>query len=310
MCTIKKGNIRFLFVMKRLLLLTIPVLLGGLPHQGQAQTGLAISELLYQPKSGEAEYVELYNNSSSDVDLSGFHIVRVLHDTLATHYPLPQFTLGAHQYAVLTGDGASVMANYRVEHPARLIECHLPPYPNSGGSVVLCTADGVVVERFDYSPSMHSRLLRDKAGVSLERRSFERGADEVSNWYSASSTSGYGTPTAPNSQSSEWLVEENSFSFSSPTLSPDGDNYQDELEIDYRLEASDLAARAEVYDSRGQMVRRLLNGEILGTAGTLRWDGKDQAGGLLPMGQYLVMITLYNTAGTRQTLRRTVAVVR
>ena len=105
-------------------------------------------------------------------------------------------------------------------------------------------------------------------------------------------------------------MEENSFTFSSPTLSPDSDNYQDELEIDYRLEASDLAARAEVYDSRGQMVRRLLNGDILGTTGTLRWDGKDQSGGLLPMGQYLVMITLYNTAGTRQTLRRTVAVVR
>ena len=270
---------------------------------------LLISELLFQPLSGEAEYVELYNNGSTPVELSDFHIVRWIGDSLGRHYPLPQYTLQPRDYVVLTKDAASVTANYDVKHPAKLLECNLPTYPNSGGSVILMTADSHLVDRFDYLPSMHSRLLRNKAGVSLERRSFDRPTNEASNWFSASSTCGYGTPGYSNSQSTEWLVEENDFEFSSELVSPDGDGYQDELEITYRLDDGSLAARAEVYSARGVMVRRLLNNALLGTHGTLVWDGRGENGATLPEGQYIILITLYDTTGTQQTLRRTVAVV-
>lgn len=275
-----------------------------------AQGGLLISELLFQPASGEAEYVELYNPTATAVQLDGYHIVRVLHDTLATHYALPPHSVAPHEYVVLTTDAASVGACFHVEYPQRVVECRLPTYPNSGGSVVLCTADSQLVERFDYSPAMHSRLLRDKAGVSLERRSFDRPANEAVNWFSAASTAGHGTPTATNSQSSEWLVEETRFDFSAATVSPDGDGYQDELVVSYQLDSPDLSARAEVYDARGNMVRRLLNGDLLGTGGSLHWDGRAEDGSELPMGQYLLQITLYDLGGTQQTVRRAVAVVR
>ena len=132
------------------------------------QYGLTISELLYQPLSGEAEYVELYNRGDAAVELSGFHIVRWVGDSLGKHYALPTHTVGPHDYVVLTKDAASVAANYNARYMAKVVECQLPTYPNDGGSVILSTADSVVVDRFDYQPAMHSRLLRDKAGVSLE----------------------------------------------------------------------------------------------------------------------------------------------
>ena len=276
---------------------------------GMAQRGLLLSELLYQPASGVAEYVELYNASDSAVELGGYHMVRVLHDSLAAHYALPSRVVAPHAYVVLTKDAASVAAAYTVRNPSALVECNLPPYPNDGGSVVLSRADSVVVERLDYSPAMHSRLLRDRAGVSLERRSFDRPAGEAANWFSAASTAGYGTPGYANSQSSERLVEEASFTLSATLLSPDGDGYGDELEIDYSLASGDLAARAEVYDARGNMVRRLLDGALLGTSGTIVWDGRVHDGTVAPRGQYLIMITIYGLGGTQQVLRRTVAVL-
>lgn len=276
---------------------------------GMAQRGLLLSELLYQPASGVAEYVELYNASDSAVELGGYHIVRVLHDSLATHYALPSRVVAPHAYVVLTKDAASVVAAYTVRNPSALVECNLPPYPNDGGSVVLSRADSVVVERLDYSPAMHSRLLRDRAGVSLERRSFDRPAGEAANWFSAASTAGYGTPGYANSQSSERLVEEASFALSATLLSPDGDGYGDELEIAYSLASGDLAARVEVYDARGNMVRRLLDGALLGTSGTIVWDGRVHDGTVAPRGQYLIMITIYDLGGTQQVLRRTVAVL-
>lgn len=274
-----------------------------------AQRGLMLSELLYQPTSGVAEYVELYNASDSAVDLSGYHIIRVLHDSLTTHYALPSHIVASHTYVVLTKDAGSVANAYTVRNLSTLVECNLPPYPNDGGSVVLSRADSVVVERLDYSPDMHSRLLRNRAGVSLERRRFDRPADEATNWFSAASTAGYGTPGYANSQSSERLVEEAAFTLSSTLLSPDGDGYEDALEIAYSLASYDLAARAEVYDARGNMVQRLLDGALLGTSGTIAWDCRVHDGTMAPRGQYLIMITVYDLSGTQQMLRRTVAVL-
>ena len=222
---------------------------------------------------------------------------------------LPLYTVAPHNYVALSKNIASVSANYTVLYTTHLVECDLPTYPNSGGSVILTTADSVIVDRLDYTPSMHSRLLRNKAGVSLERRSFERPTNEVSNWFSASSTSGYGTPGYANSQSSEWLAEETAFVFSSTLVSPDGDGYQDELEITYLLDDGSLVARAEIYDAHGLMVRRLLNNVLLGTHGTLLWDGRGENGVSLPDGQYVIVITLYDTDGTRQMLRRNAALV-
>ena len=293
--------------MKKMSILTL-MLLQLVVASGQ--TGLMVSELMYQPRSGEAEYVELYNGMDAAVQLGDYEVVRWLNDTLGQHYQLPAHVVGPHEYVVLTRDAGSVMSAYVVKYASRIVECTLPPYPNAGGSVIICrAADGVIVDRFDYLPSMHSRLLRNKAGVSLERRSFERPCNEAGNWFSAASTAGYGTPTLPNSQSMEYVAEEASFAFSSKLLSPDDDGYQDELTIEYTLEDGDVYASIDIYDAAGRPVCRLLNNALLGTHGTIVWNGMGEGGSALRQGRYALIIKLYNLQGTRQTLRRTVAII-
>ncbi len=283
--------------------------LCGLQASVCAQGTLCVSELLFQPRSGEAEYLELYNAGSAAVELSDFVIVRWVGDTLGARYALPQYTVAPHDYVVLTKDAASVAANFRVKFASKMLECSLPTYPNDGGSVVLALADGVVVEKFDYAPSMHGRLLRNKAGVALERRRFDVDCNAEGNWFSASSTSGYGTPTCENSQSQEWLVEETAFGFSSSLVSPDGDGYQDELVIDYQLENNDVYGQIAIYDARGNRVCRLLNDGLLGTHGEIVWDGTGDGGERLPSGRYVIYIDLYDLHGSKQVVKRTISVV-
>ncbi len=271
------------------------------------QGALCISELLYQPRSGEAEYVELYNNGGSPVNLADYHIVRWLNGAPNTHYPLPAVTLAPHGYVAITKDVASVAANYHVESVMSLVECNLPAYPNSGGTVLLARAvDSATVDRFYYTPDMHGPLLHGEAGVSLERRSFDRPANEPSNWFSASSTSGYGTPGYANSQSTEMLVLEAGFSLSSSTVSPDGDDYQDFLRVDYALDRGDLMADAAVFDASGLRVAQPLNAALLGTHGTFEWHPAAD----FPRGRYVLSITVYDLHGTRQNIRRTVSIIR
>lgn len=288
---------------------TLLALLMASAGGARGQSGLLLSEVLYQPRSGEAEYIELYNPTATPVDLAEYTIVRWQGDSLGTHYPLPSRQVAAHDYVVLTKDALSVTTNYAGTQASKVVECSLPPYPNEGGAVVVATADGTATERLDYSPAMHSRLLRNKAGVSLERRSFERPCNEAGNWFSAASTSGYGTPTQPNSQSTEYVAEEAGFAFSSELLSPDGDGYQDELTIEYALDDGDVYASIDVHDAAGHPVRKLLDNALLGTHGALRWNGRGEGDAPLRQGRYMMTIKLYNSQGTRQTLRRTVAIV-
>ncbi len=270
-----------------------------------AQNGLKISELLYQPRSGGAEYVELYNDTDTPLDLSAYHVVRVLNDTLAKHYPLPSYLLPPHAYVALTKDLAAVVADYAVPSVGSLVECNLPTYPNTGGAVALTLADSTLVERFDYTPSMHSPMLHSAAGVALERRRFDVAVGEAGNWFSASSVCGYGTPGYANSQSAEWLVPETAFELSSDIVSPDGDGYQDVLEMSYRMERGDLMANIDIYDAAGVRVASLLDAALLGAYGTVVWDAHGVA-----RGRYLLLVTVYDRGGTHQTVRRTVAVVR
>ena len=285
--------------MKRPLALAALLLIGVAMH---GQSALLISELLYQPHSGEAEYVELYNNGDTAIVLSDYHIVRWLNGEPTTHYPLPDHTLQPHAYVALSKDPASVAAIYG--HTP--LQCNLPTYPNSGGTVLLTLADSTEADRLDYSPSMHSPLLRNKAGVALERRSFDRPTNEPSNWFSASSLCGYGTPGYANSQSTEVLAEESGFTLSGTIVSPDGDGYQDMLQVDYTLERGDLMADAAVYDATGHRVAQLLRSALLGTNGSFQW----QPDAALPQGRYIVAVALYDIHGTRQTIRRTVALLR
>lgn len=274
-----------------------------------AQGTLCVSELLFQPHSGEAEYVELYNPTATAIELSDYHIVRWVGDSLGKHYSLPSHTVAPHDYVVLTKDAASVRENYNVKYASKLLECNLPTYPNDGGSVVLVRADSTVVEKFDYLPSMHSRLLRIKAGVALERRIMVRSCNDVDNWFSASSTAGYGTPGYENSQSQEYLVEETSFSFSSPLVSPDGDGYQDEITIDYLMEDNEIYADIILFDARGNRIRRLLNNALLGTHGTVVWDGRGEDGQTISKGRYVLYINLHDLHGTQQVIKKALSVV-
>jgi len=103
------------------------------------------------------------------------------------------------------------------------------------------------------------------------------------------------------------LAEESSFVFSSSVVSPDGDGYQDLLEIDYEVEDGELMGRVEVFDAQGVRVRTLIDGFLLGTHGTIVWDGLADGDRVLPQGHYVVQIVLYGLDGTQQVVRRAVA---
>ena len=273
---------------------------------------ILVSEILFNPLPGGADYVELYNNTDNAVELSVLRLAKMVGDSVAKLYKIgDEGSVAPHDYVVVTTDAAYVTANYTVRYASRLKEVtSMPAYNDASGSVAVYTHDTVLLDRFDYDESMHSRLLRDREGVALERRSFHTGAEVRSNWYSASSTSGYGTPTYANSQSAEFLFVGEDFAVEHTLFSPDGDGYNDLLDITYDLRSCDLAANITVFDAHGRRIRQLLRGGMLGCRGVITWDGSDDAGVQCGRGSYVVVVEAYNEKGAKQSWRHTVSLVR
>ena len=62
-----------------------------------------------------------------------------------------------------------------------------------------------------------------------------------------------------------------------------------------------------VFDLSGRVVRRLISGEVVrgifgGSTGSLRWNGRDEHGSLVPTGLYIYRIALETDSGEEERL--------
>lgn len=294
------------------LLICLLVLVPSSTLAQLAKGDILVNEVMFNPLPGGADYVELYNHTDKNIPLGDLRLARMDGDSVARLYKIADSGFLAPKGLIaITTDEAYVRDNYSVPHPDRLVQVtSMPAYNDASGCVAVASVDTVILDRFDYTEKMHSRLLRDVEGVALERRSTEAPTDNPSNWYSAASTAGFGTPTHTNSQSHEFLFLDDDFMAEPTVFSPDGDGYNDLLNLTYDLGQCDLSANITVMDRHGRVARNLARGAILGCHGTLTWDGADDNGALCPRGNYVIVVESYNENGAKQSWRRTIVLVR
>ena len=191
------------------------------------------------------------------------------------------------------------MDNYPEAIASQLVEVtDLPSYNNGEGVVVLIDAQGKVIDSVYYKENYHSPLLRDYDGKSLERIDPYGGSLDPSNWQTAGQNVGYGTPGKQNSQFIETGKASSGLVIGTSIFSPDGDGYQDVLNIEYAFQESGLYANLWILDRRGQLVRRLANNELLSLEGNYFWNGLDDEGHKMGLGLYVIYLEVFDSQGS------------
>lgn len=257
---------------------------------------ILINEILFNPPPNGADYVELYNRTDYDFPLSDFYLVVWKNEEMGKAHRLADsgyFRSGS--LIAVTTDTAWVRRHYPASHPERLVQMKsMPAYNDASGTVMLCDRNGLVFDRLDYTASMHSELMQNVEGVALERRSLSAATQLDANWTSASFSSGYGTPTAPNSQRQDLFFVQNEFVCEPSIFSPDGDGYCDELVLTYSMSEADMCATISIFDNQGHRIRQLVNNGLLGTSGMITWNGLDDKGLRCHRGAYILVVEVYN----------------
>jgi hypothetical protein len=269
-----------------------------------------LSEILFNPRPWCPDFIEVFNGGNQTFDLADLRLANrdpesggiVSADRVITGHRL--FYPG--DYLVLTSDPEELRSFYTVYDPACLVK--VPSMPQMGdveGSVLVLDAYLEVMDEMNYDRGMHHPLLASDEGVSLERISFDIGAENRFNWHSASSTEGWGTPGRENSQSGEAIAESEGFEVGPEVFTPDMDGVDDVLLIRYRFGSPGLRARILVVDPRGRLVRVIAPGELLGTEGFYTWDGTDREGRRARTGLYLVLAEVNGPAKETRRYRKT-----
>ena len=263
-----------------------------------AQPGeIYINEILFNPLSGGSRFLEVINNSDKFINLNSLVIARLssMHEDLyATDL---EEVLGPGEIAAFSPDPQDILSQYTVPNPDKLFKSTLPSWDDKSDNVSILVA-GIVIDSFTYSSEWHHPVIADQNGVSLERVSLDVSSTVADNWHSASSLSGYATPTGENSQTLNSNVNpETPYTITNRNFSPNDDGYKDYLALEFEAGSGDDIASMWVYDKEGREIQQLLSNELIGTSGLVTWDGRNEDGVVSEMGIYILFIRLWKADG-------------
>jgi hypothetical protein len=285
----------------------------GLPVDA-AVMEMVINEILFNPKSGASDYVEFYNRSNKIFDANKLYIAN-RNSSGAINSPklisiIPYYIFPG-DYLVVTEDAVNLPLNYMVQNPdAVFVVSSMPSFPDDKGDVILLNLQGAVVDEVKYLDDWQFALIANPDGVSLERIDPDGTSQEATNWHSAASTAGYGTPTYKNSQYKLLQSINASVEVTPKVFSPDNDGRDDIATIQYKTTEPGYIANITIYDANGRPVRNLVKNATLGLQGYWVWDGLDDKKLKLPIGTYILFTEIFNLSGKKEILKNVVVLAR
>lgn len=290
----------------------------GLAEKPEVQD-IILNEVLFNPQTGGARYLEFYNRSQKIFDWSQFFLASNSDSSSSVVQILQDRLFLPGEYHVFSNDAPFVREYYGNIIKKNVLQNLLPSLDDIADSIKVYWAGNgqtITVDSFFYYRGLHNGLLStsEQEGVSIERIRLEGPTQSAANWTSAATTitGAPGSPTLPNSQLLGAVTPSGDLiHIPVARLSPDGDGREDFLEIQYQLPKEGYAASLHIFDSDGNPVKTLVRQNLVGTAGTVRWDGDTNAGTSVKArpGIHILYFEVFSPDGTVKREKKAVVVL-
>ncbi len=268
---------------------------------------VVINEILFNPRPGGVDFVEVANRSEKYLNIGDWKIGRLVDGECTDLKAISSrpYSLKPDSIVAFTPNPS----NIRNEYPGAgmLWEATLPSYNDNSGAVCITDPDGTIIDSFSYHAQMHSPFIRDKEGVSLERLSTEVASDDPENWKSAASVAGFATPGLPNSNrivlnrgDSRIRVE--------PEVFIPVNGAPNFAAIHYAFDNPNQMANIRIYGSSGRQIKTLAQNALVGSNGFLRWEGDCDDGSRARVGSYLIRFELFDQSGLNEVVLKRVVI--
>lgn len=286
----------------------VSLVLASAPKPGEVH----LTEVLFDPISGDPKFVEIHNSSSNYVILKSWALGNL--DDLGQVSQIRIFgsegtILAPGKYLAISTDSEKLKARYPKSREGGFLQVSsLPSYPISGGTVVLLRNEKEVVEKFTYASKYHHPLIQNTKGVSLERISISNSVLDLANWQSASGNEDFATPGRRNSQFLEGGTLDGNLKIEPRVFDPEGSQGPAFTTVSYELEQAGWVGTMRVYSVTGLLVNTLCQNQVLGTKGIFTWNGLDEKGARVRPGYYVLLAELFDLEGRVRVVRKTIVV--
>jgi hypothetical protein len=277
---------------------------------GQVPGAVVINEIMYQPLSGESEYIEL---AAVDIPLEI--------DTWALQLGLrddgnPQKSIalkgagGARLKYIVVASDSSILARFgRLSDPSGearvLVSGSALGLSNSGETIRLVDPSGGTVDSVSYRPDWHAPAFTDVSGRSLEKIHPRLNGAARKSWSTSVAPEG-GTPGMQNSIVAPVGRYGLALHAAPNPFSPDGDGQEDHTVVSYRLAADAGYTTIRIFDVSGRLIRTLMERERGGYEGETVWDGRDDLSRRVRMGMYILHLEAFDGSGVMVATARAV----
>lgn len=251
---------------------------------------LMINEVLAQPRSGECDFIEVWNGTPESVDLADW----MIETSRGVQYRcVPPFVIPAGGFGALCADVSSPSMQ-NVDHRARTSPTL--SITQERDLVVLCTPEGLRVDSMWYDREYHHPRVATHEGVSLEKRSVQMRSEHTAAWTSCAALE-RSTPGRANSVAQE--VDTHAALEAHPkVLSTNRTHVVSTAQISWVLPFAQARARIDVLDEAGSIRQTLCNSWFIAAQGSIAWDGRDAMGRAVEPGPYIVSILAVDADST------------
>ena len=279
-----------------------------LPNQNISKNAIVINEILFDPDTDNSEFVEFQNISNDSINIGGWRI----EDEKGNFFKLSEtgFVVSPNEFFILAADSI-IMKKYPdlLSYPNISItnESSLG-FTNTGELMQLKNIFGNNIDSIYYSDKWHNKNIVNTNNRSIERINPNIDGNLSGNW-STSVAIGGATPGKQNSIFTTNTNASSNISVSPNPFSPDNDGFEDFTIINYNLSQVISQTRIKIFDSKGRLVRTLLNNQASGQTGSIVFNGLDDEGNPLRIGIYIVYLEAMNDASSVVDKLKTVVVV-
>ena len=274
---------------------------------------IVINEILFNPNSNGVDYIEIYNRSQKIIDAKQLYIAnRNSTNVISSIQQLSteSILLFPGDFLVITEDPQIVMQQYVTTNPDAFLQVSsMPSFSDDKGDVIILNAQGKIVDEVAYSDKWHFALIANTEGVSLERIDYNASSVQ-SNFHSAATSVGYGTPGYKNSQFRIDQQVQGEITVTPEIFSPDNDGMDDFAAINYSFPSPGYVANITIFDASGKPVRYLQKNALSGIKGSYIWDGLGEKQQKLSQGIYIIYTEIFNTGGKKKQFKNIIVLAR
>ncbi len=270
---------------------------------------LVINEIMFDPGADNNEFVELLNLTGTSINIGGWKIT----GESGNSFKLSDnsFQVPGNSYFILAADSTVIKKYNLFDFPTKnILNISNLGLSNEGELLLLKDLKGNIIDSLNYLSKWHNKNFTSAKNISLEKINPKLNGNLFSNWSSSANSIG----ATPGKQNSIYAMNQNSeskISVSPNPFSPDNDGFEDFSIINFNLSQATSQVRIKVFDSRGRLVRTLINNQASGQSGSVVFNGLDDNGNALRIGIYIIFLEALNdNNGVAENLKTVIVVAR